>query len=109
MHEEGHGSRSYTPNSYQDIRRCSGERKGRPGGVRPSGRTLWERALVGPQRSRQVRRPPTPPQSTSQVHPGRAADDPTGRTNERVRAHTGAGNLRCQTAVIHSETSKRMQ
>ena len=40
---------------------------------------------------------------------GRAADDPAGRTNERVRAYTGAGNPGLQTTAIHSETSKRMQ
>jgi len=82
---------------------------GRPSGVRPSGRTILERALVGPQGSRQARQPPTPPQSTSQVHPGRAVHDPARPTNERVRAYTSAGDLRLQTTAIHSETRKRMQ
>ena len=75
----------------------------------PSSRTIWERALVGSQRSRQARRPPTPPQSTSQIRPGRAAHDPMGGINERVRAHTRTCNRRLQTTTIRSETSKRMQ
>ena len=108
-HEEGQGSRSRTPNPYQDIRHCSGERNGCPSVMSPSGHTIWERALVGPQRSRQPRRPPTPPQSTSQVHPGLADDDPAGRTNKRVRAHTISCDIRLQTTAIHSESSKRMQ
>jgi len=64
---------------------------------------------VGPQGSRQARRPPTPPQSTSQVDPGRAARDPARCTNERVRAYTGAGDLRLQTTAIRSETRKRVR
>jgi len=57
---------------------------------------------VGPQGCRQGSRPPTPPQSTRQIHPGRAAHDPEGCTNERVRAYTCAGNLGLQTTVIPS-------
>ena len=46
---------------------------------------------------------------TRYVHRGRGADDPTGRTNERVWPHTGAGDLTRHTAAIHSEPSIRMQ
>jgi len=81
----------------------------RPSGVSPSGHTIWKRALVGSQRSRQARRPPTPPQSPRKVHPGYAANDPSCRTNERVGAYTSASNLRLQKTAIHSETSKHMQ
>ena len=35
--------------------------------------------------------------------------DPEGGTNEGVRAHTRAGNLRLQTTTIRSEASKCMQ
>jgi len=82
---------------------------GLPCGVHPSGRTLWERALVRPQGSWQAGRPPTPPQWTCQVHPGHAANDPARRTNEGVRAYSSAGDLRLQTTAIPSETRKRMQ
>jgi len=46
---------------------------------------------------------------TSQIYPGRAAHDPTGSINERLRAYTRARNLRLQTTAIRSETSKRVQ
>jgi hypothetical protein len=75
-------------------------------GVRPRGRTIWERDLVAPQGTRQARRPPTPPQSTSLVHPRRAPHDHARRTNERVRACTGAGDLILQTTAIRSETRR---
>jgi len=109
IREESRGSRGQSPIVYQDIPRCRWERTGCSSGVCPSGRNIWERALVRPQGSRQAAQPPTPPQSTSQVHPGRAAHDPARRTNERVRACTGAGDLRLRTTVIHSENRKRMQ
>jgi len=109
MHEEGQGCRSWTPNRYQDIQCCSTEGMGCPSGISPGGRTVWEWARVGSQWSRQARRHPTPPQSTSQVYPGRAADNPAGHPNETVRAYASAGNPRLQTTAICSETSKRMQ
>jgi hypothetical protein len=93
MHEDSQGSRGQAPNPHQGIQRCSWERKCRSSGVRPSDRTIRNGALVGSQGSRYARRPPTPPQSTSQIHPGRADHDPAGCTNERVRAYTGASNL----------------
>ena len=77
--------------------------------MRPSCRTVWERTVVGSQQSRQTRRSPTSPQSTSQIYPGRATHDPTGGTNERLRAYTRASNLRVQTAAFCSEASKRVQ
>jgi len=78
--KNGHTNMRYseTPNLYKDIRGSSREHTGRPSSLRPSGCTIWEWALVGSQRSRQARRPPTSPQSTSQVHPGRAAHNPKG-------------------------------
>ena len=109
MHEESQGSRNQTPNVYQDIHRCSRECKGLPSGVRPSGRTTWEPAVVGPQGSRKARRPPTSPQLTSQHHPGRAAHDPARFTNEKVRAYTGAGGRRFKTKAICSEARKRVE
>jgi len=109
MNEENQGSRSYTPNPYHDIRRCFWYRQAHPWCVRPSGRTIWERALVRSQRSGQARRPPTPAQLTNQVHPGCSTHNPEGWTNERVRAFSSARNLRLQKTAICSETRKRMQ
>ena len=109
MHEESQGSRSETPNPYRDIQGSTIECKGRPSTLRPSGRTIWERALVAPQRSKQARQPPTSPQSTSQVGPGHAAHIAKGSINEGVRAHTRACDLRLQTTMSHSEAGKCMQ
>jgi len=109
MHEKTQGSRSDTPNPHNDIRSSTRKYMGRPSSLRPSGRTIWERALVGSQTSRLVRRPPTSPQSASQVRPGSAAHNPKGGINNRVRAHTRACDLRLQTTMICSEASKYMQ
>ena len=78
MHEESQGSPSQTPNSYKDIRGCSGECESHPNCLCPSGRTIWERALLGSQRSRQTKRPSNSLKSTSQIRSGGAAHDPTG-------------------------------
>jgi len=75
----------------------------------PSCGTVCERALVGTQRSRPARQPPTSPQLTSQIHPGRTAHDPTVCNDERLRAFPCAHNLRLQTTAICSEASKCMQ
>ena len=42
MHGESQGSRSEPAKPYNDIRQCSSECKGRPSGVSPSSRTVWE-------------------------------------------------------------------
>jgi hypothetical protein len=88
MNREGEGSRSQTLNHNKDILGLSRVRKSHPFGMRPSCRTILERALVGFQRSNQTRLTPTPPKSTSQVHPGHASLNPMGCTNERVWAYT---------------------
>jgi len=88
MHEESQGSRSETPNRQKDIRGSTRELMGRPGSLRLSLCTVWERALVGSERNRRARRPPTSLQWTSQIRAGRAAHDPEGGTNEGVRVHT---------------------
>jgi len=49
MHEESQSSRSETLNPHKDIRGSTRERKGHPSSLRPSGRTVRERALVGSQ------------------------------------------------------------
>jgi len=77
--------------------------------MRPGCHTMWERALVGSQRSRQARRPPTSPQSTSQIYLGRATNDPMGSINKRLRAYVRAHNPRTQTTALRSEASNRVQ
>ena len=109
MHEASQGSRSETSNPHIDIQSSTTQRKGRPSSLRPSGRTIWERSLVGSQRSRQASRPPTSPPSASQVRPGSAAHIPKGGINDGVRAHTRPCDLRLQTTTICSEASKCMQ
>jgi len=108
-HEECQGTRSETPNPHKDMRGSTRKCKGHPSSLRPSSRAIWERALEGSQRNRQARRPPTSPQSTSQVRPGSAAQNPKGGINEGVRAHTRACDLRLLTTTSCSEASKRMQ
>jgi len=49
MLEESQGSRRETPNPHKNIRGCTRERKGRLSSLHPSGRSVWERALVGSQ------------------------------------------------------------
>jgi len=109
MHDESQHSRGQTPNPYKDIWGCCQECKSRPSGMCPSGCTIWERTWVGPQRSRQTRRPPSSPELRREVCPGYAAHNPTGCTYERVRANTRPCKLTLQTTVIRSETSRWMQ
>jgi len=109
MHEDSQRSRSKTLKAHREIQHCHYERKCHPRGMRPRGRTIWEWVLLGSQGIAQARRPPSPPQSTSHVHPVRAAHNSTACTNETVSAYTHVGNSRLQTAVIRCETSRRMQ
>jgi len=108
MHEECQGSRSQTPNPHKDVRGSTREGKGHPSGMRPSCRTVRERAVVGSQRTRQTRRSPTSPQSTSQIYPGRATHNPTRSVNKRLWAYTRARNLRIQSAALCGEASKHV-
>jgi len=108
MHEECQGSRSETPKCHKDIRGSTRERKDRPCSLRPSGQTTCDRALVGNQRSRPARPPPTCPQSIRQVRPGYTVPNPRGGSNNVVRAHTRACYLRLQTTTIRCEPSTCM-
>jgi len=55
MHKESQRSRSQTQNPYKDKQGRPWQRESRPNSLRPNGRTIWERTLVGYQRSRQAR------------------------------------------------------
>jgi len=103
MHEESQGSISKTPNYYRDVPGSTKERKGHASSLRPSGRNIWEWPLVGSQRSRQAKWPPTSPQSTRQVCAECTAYMPQGSNNEQVGAHTGTGDLRLHTATFRSD------
>jgi len=82
MHEESQGSRGHTLNLNTDRRVCSQACNSCPSVMCPSGRTIWEQALVQFQRTRQMRQPPTSPQSTSKVQPACTAHNHTGCTYE---------------------------
>jgi len=61
---------------------------------------------VGSDGRQPTRRPPTSPESTSQVNPGRAADNPEKCTHDRLRAHTCGSGPRRQTTTVRGKTSK---
>jgi len=84
VHEENQGSRSETLSPHKDIRGSIRERKDRPSSLRPIVRTIRVRALVGSQRSRQARRPPTSPQSATQVRSGSVSHNPKAAINAGV-------------------------
>ena len=60
VHEDGQGSRSPTAHIHQDARHRPSAGKSRPNSLRPSRRTIWNRALVGPESNRQTKRSPSP-------------------------------------------------
>src|ERR1700690_3151950 len=109
LHEEGQGCRSETPDAYEDVWSRTRERESRPNSLHPSRRTIWERALVGSEGSWPTRRPSTPPKSTSQIYPGRAAHYPKRRAHERFRAYASASSSGLQTTTFCREASKRMR
>jgi len=55
-----------------------------------------------------VRRPPETPQSTSQVNPGRTAENSDRHANERRRAHTCGSVPRRQTTMACIKAGKRV-
>jgi len=77
--------------------------------LRPDDHTVWKRALLGSRGRQLARRLPASPESTSQVNPGRAADNSERCANERLRAHTCGGGPRCQTTTVSGKASKRVR
>jgi hypothetical protein len=75
----------------------------------PSCRTVWERALGESYSNKQVRQPPTSPQSRRQIYPGRTTYHPTPSITVRLRAYTCTCNPTLQTTAICSVTSKHLQ
>jgi len=109
LHDEGQGSRSPTARTDGDARNRPRAGKGRSDSLRPSGCTIRQRIMVGPERDRQTRGSSTPPESAVQVNPGRSAHDATRSAHERFRTDTCASSPRLQAATIRGEARKCMR
>jgi hypothetical protein len=62
--------------------------EGRPESLCLGRRAIWEQALVGSEGRKPARQPPAPPESTSQVNPGRTAYNSKKCAYEGLKAHT---------------------
>jgi len=109
LHEEGKGSRSPTARTDEDAQSRPRVGKGCSNSLRPNGRTIRQRIMVGPERDRQTRGSSTPPESAGQVNPGRSAHDATGSAHERFITDTSAISPLLQAGMIREEAPKRMR
>jgi len=109
LHEEGQGSRSPTARTDEDARNRPREGKGRSDSLRPSGCTIRQQIMVGPEINRQTRGSSTPPESAGQVNPGRPAHDATRSAHERFRTDNCTSSPRRQAAMFWGEARMCMR
>jgi len=98
-----------TPVTHRIAWGCNSICESSTDSLRPGRRAVQKRALVGSDGKQPGRRRPATPPLTSQVNPGRTADNSERHTDERLKSPTCGGGSRRQTTSVYFKASKRVR